>query len=155
MSKDPSNPGVDLCITQFCGEGTVRTTWPQIYPHDHSSLTEWLNLVAEKGLKEGHARQPSSQHLLDDLTQGLQPAEVPLGHAVPPVGLGNRWPPVNTGSGTSVPFLRKDHTFRHPSKGPNVGRWKWVSTPRLDLMKMSTMPKAATPVPCCSQARKK
>jgi hypothetical protein len=31
---------------------------------------------------------------------------------------------VNMGSGASVLFHRKNHTFYHPSGGPDVGRWK-------------------------------
>jgi hypothetical protein len=72
MSKNPSDPGVDLPITQLYGEGTVGTTWPQIHPHGHSSLTERLDLTAKKGPKEGHARHPPPlQQLLDVLMQGL------------------------------------------------------------------------------------
>jgi hypothetical protein len=71
MSKDPSDPSVDLRITQLYGEGAVETTWPQIHPHGHFSLTERLDPTAEKSSKEGCARQLSSQQLLDDLTQGL------------------------------------------------------------------------------------
>jgi hypothetical protein len=68
MSKDPSDPSVDLCIAQLCREGTVETTWRRIHQYGHSSLTEWFDLTAKKGLKEGHAHQPPSQQLLDDLT---------------------------------------------------------------------------------------
>jgi hypothetical protein len=70
MSKDPSDLGVDLRIAQLCGEGMVGTTWPRIYPHGHSSLTEQLHPMSEKSQKEGHAHQPSLQQLLDDLMQG-------------------------------------------------------------------------------------
>jgi hypothetical protein len=49
MSMDPSDPGVDLCIGQLCGKGTVRTTWPRIQPHGHFSLMEQLELAAKKG----------------------------------------------------------------------------------------------------------
>jgi hypothetical protein len=72
MSKDPSDSGVDLRIAQlYREEGTVGTTWPQIHLYGHSSLTEWLDPRGKKGLKEGHAHQPSSQQLLDNLTQEL------------------------------------------------------------------------------------
>jgi hypothetical protein len=67
MSKDPSDPGVDLRIAQLYGEGMVGTAWPWIHPYGHSSLTKRLVPVAEKGLKEGYSHQPSSQQLLDDL----------------------------------------------------------------------------------------
>jgi hypothetical protein len=50
---------------------------------------ERLDPATEKGLKEGRARQPSSQQLLDDLTQGLYLMKVPLGHIVLPIGLGD------------------------------------------------------------------
>jgi hypothetical protein len=46
-----------------------------------------------------------------------------------------------------VLFLRKNHTFRHPSGGSDIGRWKYGSTPHPDLTKMSTPPKAATSSP--------
>jgi hypothetical protein len=88
MSKDPSDPRFDLSITQLFGEGMVGTTWPQIDPYGYLSLTKWLNPVTEEGPQEVCARQPSSQQLLNDLTQGLYPTEVPLDHIVPPVGLG-------------------------------------------------------------------
>jgi hypothetical protein len=71
MSKNPSDPSVDLCIAQLCKEGMIGTTWPQIHPHSHFSLMEWLNVAADKGPQEVHTRQPSSQQLLDDITQGL------------------------------------------------------------------------------------
>jgi hypothetical protein len=58
MSKDPVDPGVDLCIAQLLEEGMVRTTSPQIHPHVNRSLMEWLNPVTENGLHEVHARQP-------------------------------------------------------------------------------------------------
>jgi hypothetical protein len=61
---------------------------------------------------------------------------------------------MNMGSDASVSFLRKNHTFRHPSEDPGMGRWKYGSTPCLFLMKMSTLPKtvASTPEPCWSRA---
>jgi hypothetical protein len=52
MSKDPTNLGVDLHIAQLLGEGT---TWHRIRPHGHLSLTERMNLVAEKGPQEVRA----------------------------------------------------------------------------------------------------
>jgi hypothetical protein len=51
MIKDPSDPGVDLHVTQLYGEGTIRTTWPWIHSYGHSLLTEQLDPIAEKGLK--------------------------------------------------------------------------------------------------------
>jgi hypothetical protein len=52
-----------------------------------------------------------------------------------------------------MPFLIKNHTFHHPSGGPDVGRGKKGSTPRPDLTKMSTLPKvaASVPEPCYSR----
>jgi hypothetical protein len=50
MSMDPSDPSVDLRIIQLCGEGTIETTWPQIHPHSHLSLAEWLDAMVENGL---------------------------------------------------------------------------------------------------------
>jgi hypothetical protein len=60
MDKDPSDPGADLCIIQFCGEGTVEVTWTQIHPNCHLPSSEWLNAVPDKGLHEVRARQPAS-----------------------------------------------------------------------------------------------
>jgi hypothetical protein len=71
MSKNPSDPGVDVHIAQLYREGTVRTTWPRIPPYGHSSLTERLDPMVEKGPKESHACQHPSQQLLNDITQGL------------------------------------------------------------------------------------
>jgi hypothetical protein len=71
MSKNPPGPGVDFRITQLCEEGMIMTTWPWIQPHSHSLLTEWLNAAADKVPQEVHARQPSSQQPLDDVTHGL------------------------------------------------------------------------------------
>jgi hypothetical protein len=39
---------------------------------------------------------------------------------------------VNTGSGTSALFLRKNHTFRHPTSGSDIRKQKYGSTPNLD-----------------------
>jgi hypothetical protein len=50
---------------------------------------EWLKSAARKGLQKVHARQPTAQQLLNDLTQGLQPTEVSPGHSILPVGLGD------------------------------------------------------------------
>jgi hypothetical protein len=50
MSKDPSDPGVALRITELCGEGTIGTTWPQIHLHGHFSMVEQLDPVTERGL---------------------------------------------------------------------------------------------------------
>jgi hypothetical protein len=71
MSMDPLDPGVDLRVTQLREEGTIRTTWPRIHPHYHSSQMERLDLAAEKVLKQGRARQPFPQQLLDIHKQGL------------------------------------------------------------------------------------
>jgi hypothetical protein len=71
MIMDPSDPSVDLHISQLFREGTVRTTWPQAHPHGHLSLAERLIPAAEKGPQEVHAHQPSTQQPLNDLTQGL------------------------------------------------------------------------------------
>jgi hypothetical protein len=71
MSKNPPDSGIDLHITQLFSEEMVETTWPRIHPLGHPSLTEWLNPAAEKGAQEIHTHQPSSQELLNDLTQGL------------------------------------------------------------------------------------
>jgi hypothetical protein len=49
MSRDPVDPGVDLCIIQFLEEGTVETTWPWVHPHGCRLLMERMNPVAEKG----------------------------------------------------------------------------------------------------------
>jgi hypothetical protein len=32
--------------------------------------------------------------------------------------------PINMGSGASMSFLRKNHTFCHQSEGPDIGTWK-------------------------------
>jgi hypothetical protein len=50
MSKDPTDPGVDLRITQPFGEWMVGTTWHWIHPHGYLSLMERFNLEAKKGL---------------------------------------------------------------------------------------------------------
>jgi hypothetical protein len=71
MSMAPQDPGVDLCIVQLRGEGTIETTWPRIPPHSHLSLAEWLEAMADKGPQEVHASQPTSCQPLDDLTWGL------------------------------------------------------------------------------------
>jgi hypothetical protein len=60
IRKDPPNLGVDLRTVQLCGEGTIGTTWPQIHPHSHLLLAEWLDAAADKGPQEVHARQPTS-----------------------------------------------------------------------------------------------
>jgi hypothetical protein len=51
---------------------------------------EWLNVVADKGLQEVRTHQPSSQQLLNDVTQGLYPVEVLPSHTVPPLGFRDR-----------------------------------------------------------------
>jgi hypothetical protein len=50
--------GVDLRIAQLLKEGMIRTTWPRIHPHGDHPLAERLDLLAEKGSQEVHARQP-------------------------------------------------------------------------------------------------
>jgi hypothetical protein len=57
------------------------------------------------------------------------------------------WQPVNTGSGASALFLRKNHTFRHPASGSDIRKQKYGSTPNLDRTKISTLP-----LPCLSPA---
>jgi hypothetical protein len=61
MSKDPTNPSVDLRITQLLGEGIVRTTWPRVHPRGDLPLTERLNPMAENGLHEVCACQAPAQ----------------------------------------------------------------------------------------------
>jgi hypothetical protein len=90
MSKNPSDLRVDIRIGQINREGTIGTTWPQIHPHGHFSLMEQLNPTTEKGPQEVRVRQPSSQQLLNDLTQVLEPMEVSLGHIIPPSWVGGR-----------------------------------------------------------------
>jgi hypothetical protein len=58
MSKDPKNPGVDLCITQLLGEGMVGTTWLEILQNGHLSLNEGLNSTAKKGPHVVTVEQP-------------------------------------------------------------------------------------------------
>jgi hypothetical protein len=89
VSKDHVDPGVDLCIVQLIGEGTLGTTWPRIPPHGSHLLIERLYPVAEKALQKVHAHQPLLPKLLNELAQGLQPVEVPPSHSVPLVGLGD------------------------------------------------------------------
>jgi hypothetical protein len=47
--KDPPNPGANICIVQLSGEGTVGATVPQVHPHYHRSLPEWLNAATGEG----------------------------------------------------------------------------------------------------------
>jgi hypothetical protein len=44
--------------------------------------------------------------------------------------------PVNKGSSTSASFLRKNHTFLHPTGGADIEKQKYGSTPGLDRTKM-------------------
>jgi hypothetical protein len=46
---------------------------------------------------------------------------------------------MNTGSSVSASFLRKNHTFYHPTRGSNIRRQKLGSTPGPDRTKMSTL----------------
>jgi hypothetical protein len=85
---------------------------------------ERLEPTVEKSPKEAHARQPSSQQLLYNLTQGLQPVEVPLGNAIPPFGLGNGVATREHRERRVRVISQKKHTFHHPSRGTDVGRWK-------------------------------
>jgi hypothetical protein len=55
--------------------------------------------------------------------------------------------PVNTGSGASVSFLKKNHTFCHPTGGSDI------STPDLDRTKISTLPTPPFPRPSLAIAR--
>jgi hypothetical protein len=48
VNKDPSDPGVNLCIVQFGGKGTVGTTWPQIHPYCHLPSPKWLNAMVDE-----------------------------------------------------------------------------------------------------------
>jgi hypothetical protein len=58
------------------------------------------------------------------------------------------------GSGASASFLRKNHSFRHPTGGLDIERWKYGSTPDLNQTKISTLPHtiASTSEPDRSQA---
>jgi hypothetical protein len=60
MSKDPSDPVVDLLAVQLFREGMIGKTWPRIHPHGHLSLAEWLDMEDEKGPQEVCAHQPTS-----------------------------------------------------------------------------------------------
>jgi hypothetical protein len=60
MDKDPLDPGIDLRIGQLDREGAVETTWPRIHPHCDLLSPKWLDVVADEGLQEVRARQPTS-----------------------------------------------------------------------------------------------
>jgi hypothetical protein len=44
-----------------------------------------------------------------------------------------------------VSFLRKNHTFCHPTGGSDIGKQKYGSTPDPDRTKISTLP--TLPIP--------
>jgi hypothetical protein len=64
---------------------------------------------------------------------------------------------MNMGSGASVLFLRKNHTFHHLTRGSDIEKWKYRLTPSLDWTKMSTLPHIVTSAsePCRNWAQKK
>jgi hypothetical protein len=64
---------------------------------------------------------------------------------------------MNMGSGVSVLFLRKNHTFRHLAGGEDIGKQKYGLTLDADQTKKSTPPHTTASVsePGSSQARKK
>jgi hypothetical protein len=51
---------------------------------------------------------------------------------------------MNTGSGASASFLRKNHNFYHPITGSYIKKQKYGSTLSPDWTKMSTPPHTAT-----------
>jgi hypothetical protein len=51
---------------------------------------------------------------------------------------------MNMGSGVSASFLRKNHTFYHPTGGSDIEKQKYGSSPDPDQTKMSTMSHTAT-----------
>jgi hypothetical protein len=48
--------------------------------------------------------------------------------------------PMNTGSGVSTLFLRKNHTFCHPTGGLDIKTQKYGSAPGPNRANMSTLP---------------
>jgi hypothetical protein len=52
--------------------------------------------------------------------------------------------PMNTGSGASALFLRKNHTLCHPTDGSDIRKRKYGLTLDPDQTKISTLPHTAT-----------
>jgi hypothetical protein len=156
MSEDPSDKGVVLCIIQLCVEGMLVTTLPRIHPHSYLSLVEWLDAVADKGLEELHAHQPTSYQPLDDLMQGLKPVEVFLGHTIPPFGSRDGAATREHGEQRIGVVPKKEPYFLPPDR--RVEHQKvYGSTAGSDRRRMSTLPNTAASmsVPYCSPVRKK
>jgi hypothetical protein len=113
----PPDPGVDLCITQLCGEGTIRTTWPRIHPHGHFLLTEWLIVAADKG--------PHPSALLAATTRGHQigvvACEGPSGPHRTPIWVDGRGDYYEHGE-RRVGIVPKKHSFCHPTEGLDIRR---------------------------------
>jgi hypothetical protein len=94
---------------------------PWIPPHCHLPSLEWLDMAANESAKEVHAHQPISEQTLEDVTHGLQLAGIFLSHPVPLVGLDGGRLPITTRNGVPASFLKKNHTFHHPTDGLEYG----------------------------------
>jgi hypothetical protein len=64
---------------------------------------------------------------------------------------------MNIGSGALASFLRKNLTFRHPTGGSNIEKWKYGLIPDPERTKISTLPHTAASAsePSCSRVWKK
>jgi hypothetical protein len=61
---------------------------------------------------------------------------------------------MNTGSGASALFLRKNLTFHHPADESDIRKQKYGSTPDSDRTKISTLPTLPLPRPSRAFARR-
>jgi hypothetical protein len=85
--------------------------------------------VADESAKEDIAYHPISKQTLEDIDNGLQLGGIFLSHPVPPARLDGRCLPVTIGRGASTLFLRKNHSFRHPTDGLETERRKYGLIP--------------------------
>jgi hypothetical protein len=92
-----------------------------IPPHFHLSSLEWLDKAAHESAEEVHAHQPISEQTLEDVAHGLQWAGIFLSHPVPSAGLDGGRLQITTRNGAPASFLKKNHTFRHPTDGLEYG----------------------------------
>jgi hypothetical protein len=82
-------------------------------------------VVVDESAEEVRTYQPILGQTLKDVAHGLQLVCIFLSHPIPPAGCLL----VTIGSSTLASFLRKNHSFRHPTDGLDTEGRKYGSIP--------------------------
>jgi hypothetical protein len=127
-SKDPLDPGIDLCIYQLGRDGAIGAVGPWIPPHCHphhwSGRTWWPMKVRRRSVPIN----PSQNKLRTISCMGCSLRVSFLATMYPQLGWMTGCLPVTAGSGAPTSFLWKKHSFCHPTSGLETERPVWVNS---------------------------